>query len=166
MKRCSKGGKKLDETDVNILKLMRRDSRQSLGNMANALGISKATVSRRISKMEEAGIISGYSVMTNVSKMGVMRALLLIVVTGVSITEVIDEMHKFSEIEFIHKLFGDHSLLCEVYVATVDDLYQLIQDQILKIPGIQNVEVDILIDRIDMNPDAEFSTLTTSSSLY
>lgn len=156
----------MDETDVNILKLMRRDSRQSLGNMANALGISKATVSRRISKMEEAGIISGYSVMTNVSKMGVMRALLLIVVTGVSITEVIDEMHKFSEIEFIHKLFGDHSLLCEVYVATVDDLYQLIQDQILKIPGIQNVEVDILIDRIDMNPDAEFSTLTTSSSLY
>lgn len=166
MKRCSKGGKKLDETDVNILKLMRRDSRQSLGNMANALGISKATVSRRISKMEEAGIISGYSVMTNVSKMGVMRALLLIVVTGVSITEVIDEMRKFREIEFIHKLFGDHSLLCEVYVATVDDLYQLIQDQILKIPGIQNVEVDILIDRIDTNPDAEFSTLTTSSSLY
>lgn len=156
----------MDETDVNILKLMRRDSRQSLGNMANALGISKATVSRRISKMEEAGIISGYSVMTNVSKMGVMRALLLIVVTGVSITEVIDEMHKLREIEFIHKLFGDHSLLCEVYVATVDDLYQLIQDQILKIPGIQNVEVDILIDRIDMNPDAEFSTLTTSSSLY
>jgi DNA-binding Lrp family transcriptional regulator len=166
MKRCSKGGKKLDETDINILKLMRRDSRQSLGNMANDLGISKATVSRRISKMEEAGIISGYSVMTNVSKMGVMRALLLIVVTGVSITEVIDEMRKFREIEFIHKLFGDHSLLCEVYVATVDDLYQLIQDQILKIPGIQNVEVDILIDRIDMNPDAEFSTLTTSSSLY
>lgn len=156
----------MDETDVNILKLMRRDSRQSLGNMANALGISKATVSRRISKMEEAGIISGYSVMTNVSKMGVMRALLLIVVTGVSITEVIDEMRKFREIEFIHKLFGDHSLLCEVYVATVDDLYQLIQDQILKIPGIQNVEVDILIDRIDTNPDAEFSTLTTSSSLY
>lgn len=166
MKRCSKGGNELDETDINILKLMRRDSRQSLGKMAETLGISKATVSRRISRMEEGGIISGYSVMTNVSRMGVMRALLLIIVTGTSIDEVIDEMRKLREIEFIHKLFGDHNLLCEVYIATVDDLYQLIQDQILKIPGIQNVEVDILIDRIDMNPDAEFSTLTTSTSLY
>ncbi|NYT12337.1 MAG: Lrp/AsnC family transcriptional regulator [Methanomassiliicoccales archaeon] len=156
----------MDETDIQILKLLRRDSRQSLGKMAESIGISKATISRRITRMEENEIISGYTVMTNVSKMGVMRALLFLNVTGASLTRIIDDMRKFKEVEFIHKLFGDHSLLCEVYVATVDDLYQLIQDHILKIPGIQNVEVDILIDRIDMNPDAEFSTITTSSSIY
>ena len=156
----------MDETDIKILKLLRRDSRQSLGNMADTLGISKATISRRISKMEEREIISGYSVMTNVSKMGVMRALLLMNISGASLSRIIEDLRHFKEIEFVHKLFGDHSLLCEVYVPTVDDLYQLIQDHIMKIPGIQNVEVDILIDRIDMNPDAEFSTLTTSSSLY
>jgi DNA-binding Lrp family transcriptional regulator len=156
----------LDETDIQILKLLRRDSRQSLGKMAESIGISKATISRRITRMEENEIISGYTVMTNVSKMGVMRALLFLNVTGASLSRIIDDMRKFKEVEFIHKLFGDHSLLCEVYVATVDDLYQLIQDHILKIPGIQNVEVDILIDRIDMNPDAEFSTIATSSSIY
>lgn len=156
----------MDETDIQILKLLRRDSRQSLGKMAESIGISKATISRRITRMEENEIISGYTVMTNVSKMGVMRALLFLNVTGASLSRIIDDMRKFKEVEFIHKLFGDHSLLCEVYVATVDDLYQLIQDHILKIPGIQNVEVDILIDRIDMNPDAEFSTIATSSSIY
>lgn len=156
----------MDDTDIEILKLLRRDSRQSLGKMAESIGISKATISRRITKMEENEIISGYTVMTNVSKMGVMRALLFLNVAGASLNRIIDDMRKFKEVEFIHKLFGDHSLLCEVYVPTVDDLYQLIQDHIVKIPGIQNVEVDILIDRIDMNPYAEFSTITTSSSIY
>ncbi|HUV24249.1 MAG TPA: Lrp/AsnC family transcriptional regulator [Methanomassiliicoccales archaeon] len=156
----------MDETDINILKLLRRDSRQSLSKMAESIGISKATISRRITRMEENEIISGYTVMTNVSKMGVMRALLFLNVTGASLNRIIDDMRKFKEVEFTHKLFGDHSLLCEVYVATVDDLYQLIQDHIVKIPGIQNVEVDILIDRIDMNPDAEFSSITTPSSIY
>ena len=155
----------MDEMDIRILQLMRRDSRQSLGKMADVLGISKATISRRISKMESSGIICGYSVLTNVSKMGVMRALLLMTITGASLNRVIDDLRKFKEVEFVHKLFGDHSLLCEVYIPTVDDLYQLIQDHILKIPGIQNVEVDILIDRIDMNPNAEFSTLPTYGSL-
>jgi DNA-binding Lrp family transcriptional regulator len=156
----------LDETDIQILKLLRRDSRQSLGKMAESIGISKATISRRITRMEENEIISGYTVMTNVSKMGVMRALLFLNVSGASLSKIVEDMRKYKEVEFIHKLFGDHSLLCEVCVATVDDLYMLIQDHLLKIPGIKNVEVDILIDRIDMNPDAEFSTLTTSSSIY
>jgi DNA-binding Lrp family transcriptional regulator len=156
----------LDETDIQILKLLRRDSRQSLGKMAESIGISKATISRRITRMEENEIISGYTVMTNVSKMGVMRALLFLNVSGASLSKIVEDMRKYKEVEFIHKLFGDHSLLCEVYVATVDDLYQLIQDHIIKIPGIQNVEVDILIDRIDMNPDAEFSSITTPSSIY
>ncbi len=30
----------------------------------------------------------------------------------------------------------------------------LIQDRLLKIPNVHNIEVDILIDRIPMNPDA------------
>jgi len=147
----------LDKIDIEILKYLRRDSRGSLGKIADMMGISKATVSRRISKMEASNIITGYTVITNKSKMGVMRALILMNISGTSLNRVVEEMRSFKEIEFIHKLFGDHSIMCEVYVATVDDLYQLIQDHILKIPGIQNVEVDILIDRIEMNLDAEFN---------
>jgi DNA-binding Lrp family transcriptional regulator len=166
MKNRFRGGDHLDEMDVRILQLLRRDSRQSLGSMAEVLGISKATISRRISKMESSGIICGYSVMTNVSKMGVMRALLLMNVTGASLTRVIEELKQFKQVEFVHKVFGDHSLICEVYIPTVDDLYQLIQERILKIPGIKNVEVDIMIERIDMNSDAEFSSLPMGGSLY
>jgi hypothetical protein len=53
-------------------------------------------------------------------------------------------------------VFGDHSLICEVYSTSVDALYDLIQDKIVGIPNVQRVEVDILIERIPINEDAMF----------
>ena len=51
-------------------------------------------------------------------------------------------------------MFGDHSLICRAYASSVDALYNLIQERILKIPNVHNVEVDIMIDRSPMNPYA------------
>jgi DNA-binding Lrp family transcriptional regulator len=155
----------VDITDLKILRMLRDDSRESMGSMANKLGISKATVSRRISKMESDDLISGYTVVTNTSRLGLMRAIIGLEVVGPSINAVIDELRKLEEIEFIHKVFGDHSLLCEVYTKSVDSLYDLIQNRILKVSNIQNVEVDILIEKIAMNPNAELDLISIQPSL-
>jgi DNA-binding Lrp family transcriptional regulator len=145
----------MDITDLEILKMLRQDSRESLASIASKLGISKATVSRRIAKLEEADYIAGYTIVTNPSRMGLMRAMIGLEVVGPAVGSVIEELSKFEEIEFVHKVFGDHSLLCEVYAKSVDSLYDLIQNRLLKVTNIQNVEVDILIERISLNPNAE-----------
>jgi len=76
-----------------------------------------------------------------------------------------EELKKFDEIQNIFKVFGDHSLICEVYTKSVDSLYDLIQSRILKVASIQNVEVDILIEKISLNPDAELDMLSKASSI-
>ncbi len=151
----------MDEIDLEILKCLRSNARESLGKIAEDLGISKATVSRRISKMEMEGYIAGYTLTTNSSKVGVMRAFLGLQVVGSGIDLVVEELRHFPEVEFIYKVFGDHSLICIVYTKSVDNLYELIQNKILKIPHIRNVEVDILVDRLPLNPDAEFDTISS-----
>src|SRR5512137_2405830 len=115
----------MDVTDLKILKILREDSRESLANIADKLNISKATVSRRISRMESEGYISGYTIQTNSSRLGLMRAMIGLEVIGPSVNSTIEELRKFKEIEYIHKVFGDHSLLCEVYTRSVDSLYDL-----------------------------------------
>jgi DNA-binding Lrp family transcriptional regulator len=155
----------MDEIDLKILKMLKQDSRVSLGKIAEKLGISKATVSRRISKMEVDDLISGYTLITNSTKLGLMRAMIGVEVAGSSLTEVIEELKKFDEIQNIFKVFGDHSLICEVYTKSVDSLYDLIQSRILKVASIQNVEVDILIEKISLNPDAELDMLSKVTSI-
>lgn len=149
----------MDEIDLKILKMLRENSRESLGKIADGLGISKATVSRRVSRMESEGYISGYSLSTNPSRLGLMKAIISLQVVGTAVNAVIDELRRFPEIESVMKVFGDHSLICEVYTRSVDSLYELIQDHILKIPNIHNVEVDILIDRMAVNANAELDMI-------
>jgi DNA-binding Lrp family transcriptional regulator len=155
----------MDETDLKILKMLKQDSRASLGTIAEKLGISKATVSRRISRMENDELISGYTLVTNSTKLGLMRAIIGVEVAGSSLTEVIEELKRFDEIQNIFKVFGDHSLICEVYTKSVDSLYDLIQSRILKVASIQNVEVDILIEKISLNPDADLDMLGKVTSI-
>ncbi|MDD1748202.1 MAG: Lrp/AsnC family transcriptional regulator [Methanomassiliicoccales archaeon] len=152
----------MDLTDLNILKMLRQDSRESLSNIALKLGVSKATVSRRISKLEQEGYISGYTILTSPTRLGLMRAMVGLEVVGPAVSSVIEELRQFEEIEYVHKVFGDHSLLCEIYAKSVDSLYDLIQNRILKVSNIQNVEVDILIEKIPLNPNAELDLLTLS----
>jgi Lrp/AsnC family leucine-responsive transcriptional regulator len=149
-----------DETDLNILKLLRENSRESLGRISDELGISKATVSRRLSRMEQDGFVSGYSVITNTSRLGLMKGVISLQVAGTAVNAVIDELRQYKEIESVMRVFGDHSLICEVYTKSVDALYSLIQENILKIPNVHNVEVDIVIDRMNMNPDAQLDMAT------
>lgn len=145
----------MDLTDISILKCLRVNSRISLGRIAEELNISKATVSRRLSRMEEDGFVSGYTMETSPTKLGLMRALVGLQVTGTAVNGVIEELRKFSEIESVMRTFGDHSLVCNIYTTSVDALYNLIQERILKIPNINNVEVDIIIDSVTINPNAE-----------
>ena len=46
----------IDRKDVEILKRLKVDSRTPMGSIGNKLNISKATVSRRVARMEDENI--------------------------------------------------------------------------------------------------------------
>lgn len=155
----------MDIIDLNILRMLRLNAREGLSAMADHLGVSKATVSRRITRLEEEGYVDAYTMQVNTAKIGLMRALIGLQVVGVPLATVISELKKYPGIQYVYKVFGDHSLICEVYSTSVDSLYDLIQDRIVNIPNVQRVEVDIIIERIPINEDAMFDLalpLTTS----
>ena len=117
----------MDNLDLRILMLLQENSRESLGNIAEKLGVSKATVSRRLAMMETKGYVSRYTLILDHSKMGVMRGFISLQAAATSINLVIEELRKYPEIESVMRVFGDHALICEVCTINVDALYDLIQ---------------------------------------
>lgn len=61
---------RLDETDVKILKALVLDARLSSRQIAKQCGISVGTALARTRKMEEEGVIKGYSVLLDQEKLG------------------------------------------------------------------------------------------------
>ena len=60
----------LDETDVKILKVLLSDSRLSSRQIAKQCDVSIGTVLSRIRKMEDEGIITGYTALLDQEKLG------------------------------------------------------------------------------------------------
>jgi len=60
----------LDETDVEILKALTLDARLSSRQIAKQCGVSIGTVLSRIKRMENEGIIRGYSALLDHEKLG------------------------------------------------------------------------------------------------
>ena len=148
-------GDDLDRKDIEILKMLRMDSRTPMGLIGDKLDISKATVSRRVASMEDDGTIKKYSLDIDLTSMGVMKSLVMMQIVGSPATVIIEQLRGYEEIGHIYKTFGDHNIVCEVYTHNVDELYEMIQTKMLKMPSVRNVEVDILLEGVDMNQNAD-----------
>ena len=61
---------RLDETDVKILKALTLDARLSSRQIAKRCGVSIGTVLSRMKKMENEGVIKGYSALLDHEKLG------------------------------------------------------------------------------------------------
>lgn len=145
----------MDEKDVEILEILRKDSRTSMGQIGDSLKVSKATISRRIAKLEDERVIMNYSLEIDPSKLDIVKSLLCMQVKGSSVSHVIEDLSKYEEVRHIYKAFGDHHLVCEVYTKSVEDLYEMIQSRILKNQSVTRIEVDILVERLTVNETAD-----------
>jgi DNA-binding Lrp family transcriptional regulator len=155
----------MDSKDVDILELLRTDSRMSMGQIGEKLKTSKATVSRRIAKLVEDEVIVSHSLEIDPSKLNVIKSLLGIHVKGSSLPHVINELRIRKEVRIIYKAFGDHHIVCEMYTNSVEELYDLIQTQLLVNPNIVKLEVDILVDRMVINENADLKLYRAKNAL-
>jgi Lrp/AsnC family leucine-responsive transcriptional regulator len=60
----------IDQTDATILDLLQRDARMPQAAIAKVVGLSAASVSERVRKLEQAGVIRGYTALVDPEQLG------------------------------------------------------------------------------------------------
>lgn len=60
----------LDETDLRLLDVLQRDGRASYTELARAVSMSASAVTERVRRLEESGVISGYSAVVDPQRLG------------------------------------------------------------------------------------------------
>jgi Lrp/AsnC family transcriptional regulator, leucine-responsive regulatory protein len=60
----------LDSLDAAILKALSMDARTSMTDLATKIGLSGPSTSERVRRLEDAGVIEGYSVRVNAKAVG------------------------------------------------------------------------------------------------
>jgi Lrp/AsnC family leucine-responsive transcriptional regulator len=59
-----------DSTDWRILELLQRDGRASYAELAKAVSMSASAVTERVRRLEQAGIIRGYTAVVDAERLG------------------------------------------------------------------------------------------------
>ena len=62
-------GTTIDDTDRAILALLRENARRTVADIATRVNLSPAPVKRRIERLERLGVIVGYTVVTDETKL-------------------------------------------------------------------------------------------------
>ncbi len=98
---------KLDELDKKILALLMEDGRLSCREMARELGVSPATVAKRLKKLEASGIIKGYTALLDHEKLGYeITVVTAITVSGGVLLEVEREIAKLPNVCAVYDVTG------------------------------------------------------------
>lgn len=136
----------MDATDQQLLSLLRKDARTSVATLASKLGVSRGTVSNRITKLEDAGIIVGYTVRLRPdAQPSEISAWMSVAVAGNETRAVIASLLGEPGVACLHDTNGRWDLLAELRAANLAELSHVLE-RIRLIRGISGTETSIHLE--------------------
>ena len=138
----------MDELDKDILHVIKLDGRARVSDIAEVVGSSSPTVSRKIKQMEEDNVIKGYVGIVEDYDLGKeARAVFLIRTTGdLEGSDLVDQLTNMDDICNVFVTMGTYDLVATVCASSEPVLYKLIK-QIRKEEGVLRVDNISIIER-------------------
>jgi len=117
----------LDDLDRKIVEILLRDSRASLKEIAQQVGLSSPSVSERLRRLEERGVIRAFTVEIDPKALGFpIQAIVRIKPLPGKlhvVQKLIQETPEFGECD---KVTGDDCFIARLYVRSIEELDDLL----------------------------------------
>jgi DNA-binding Lrp family transcriptional regulator len=135
----------MDETDQNLIAALRRDGRASLSDLAERLGLVRATVRARMERLTARGEIQGFTVVTrgDVTAQPV-RGLMMIGIEGRGAERVKARLAGLPEVVTVHSTNGRWDLIAEIGTRTLEE-FDAVLARIRSLDGVTNSETSLML---------------------
>ena len=137
---------KLDETDIQILKALQKDGRESASHIAEKVNVSVPTVTERIRKLQENGVILGFQTAIDPSSIGLDVSAIITIISGSSqyYKEVTIAAEETPEVVQCFSTTGNGSHMLYVVTKNSNTLEELLR-KIQSWPGVARTETQIIL---------------------
>lgn len=135
----------MDDTDRQLISLLRQDARLTVAALATKLGVSRGTVTNRLRKLEDDQVIVGYTVRLRPdAQPNQIRAWMGVLVEGNQTREVIANLLGEPGVQALHDTNGRWDLLAELRADSMAELSRVLE-RVRLIKGIRTTETSILL---------------------
>ncbi|HEY1451047.1 MAG TPA: Lrp/AsnC family transcriptional regulator [Solirubrobacteraceae bacterium] len=118
----------IDETDLEIIDLLRQDARRTLADVAERVSLSAPAVKRRVDRLERERVITGYTVQVDHALLGrPLQAFTELRFAGnLPVDQIAGIAAGIPEVQTIFTTAGDPDALAWIRVRDVEDLKRVI----------------------------------------
>ena len=113
----------MDDTNKDILKLLRDNGRMSFTEIGERLGLSRVAVKKRVSKLEEAGIIRGYKAV--IYREGSVKMFIEITTASEDCEELLEYLNKTGYVTELYIMDGVNRIHATAIAPDVSELKYL-----------------------------------------
>ncbi len=152
----------VDETDLELLRLLQSDSKLKISELAKEVGKGIATVHSRMKVLKKKGIIRRYAAILEPKKVG-RETLAFILVTVryrvpgrkgvVSQREFCKEIAVHPLVQGVHVISGDYDVLLKVRARNIDEMNRFIVDFLRELPQVDKTHTMFSMDTYLDSPE-------------
>jgi Lrp/AsnC family leucine-responsive transcriptional regulator len=140
----------MDNLDYRIVDMLQRDGRATQLELSRAVGLSQPAVAERIRKLEERGVITGYTARVDAGKLG--KDITAFVGVNIEHPKYFESFAKkvlaMPEVLEAHRVAGQDSYILKVKTSNTKTLDQLLVETLRTISGVTRTHTTIVLTSI------------------
>ncbi|NQZ29774.1 MAG: Lrp/AsnC ligand binding domain-containing protein [Oceanospirillaceae bacterium] len=143
---------KLDKFDKAIIRELQKNSRVSVTELADVVGLSKTPCKVRMDKLEKQGYILGYSLLVDRAKLGESHIAFVQVTLSDTKTKALDAFNKavriIPEVEQCHMIASNFDYLLKVRTSDMDSYRKFLGETLSNLPFVMQSSTFVVMENI------------------
>ena len=143
---------KLDGIDIRLLKALQKDAKTNAKELCDELNLSKTPVYERIKRLENEGVITGYSALVDNKKVGLPLVVFCNVTLAVHDDEHISRFKKdiavIEEVMECYSCGGVFDFLLKIILKDMDEFNTFVFEKLTKVHGIVKMQSSFVLSEI------------------
>jgi Lrp/AsnC family transcriptional regulator for asnA, asnC and gidA len=139
-KKSTKLDPNLDETDLRILEILRRDGRATFAEIAGQLNVSPGMIRQRYNRLVEQGYLKVVAITNPVHRGLKTMALIGVRTDGNQMLTVADKIARLKEVVYLVVVSGRYDIMIEVFCRDNADLLNFVTEKLYGIDGVRETE--------------------------
>lgn len=135
----------IDTIDREILNIIQRDARTSNADIARQVELAPSAVLERIRKLEERGVIRGYSADIDPKALDYGLTAIIAIRTSGCGTGVGEKFAAIPEVQEVHEVAGDDCFYIKVRTQDTDSLGVLLREKIKAVDNVVNTRTTVVL---------------------
>ena len=135
----------IDNIDREILNIIQKDARISNAEIARQVELAPSAVLERVRKLEERGVIRGYSADIDPKVLGYGLTAIIAVRTSECGAGVGELLAAVPEVQEVHEVAGDDCFYIKVRTQDTESLGVLLREKLKAVPNVINTRTTVVL---------------------